>query len=230
MQKRITVVIPALNAEKTIGNIVKQCLSYCDEVIVVDDGSRDKTTAIAKKSGAKVFNLINNHGAGFATRFGMEAIWESEAVVTLDSDGQHDPSEIPMLCQPIFDGKADFVIGSRFIWLLGDIEKYWMPKYRRLGIGVITLAYNFGHKPITDAQCCFRAFRGSMLQVILPETHRFGFSTEMLVRARKEKLRIIEVPINCKYRGLKEDSTMNPIKQGVSVLFDTVMWRLRLLN
>jgi glycosyltransferase involved in cell wall biosynthesis len=230
MQKRITAVIPAYNAEKTIGDIVKQCLLYCDEVIVVDDGSKDKTTIISKQSGAKVFNLSQNHGAGFATRFGMEAVWESEVVVTLDSDGQHDPKEIFTVCEPILNNKADLVIGSRFIGLLGDIEEYWMPKYRRLGIGVITLAYNFGHKPITDAQCCFRAFRVKGLPKIIPQSNRFGFSTEMLIRARKEGLRIKEVPITCKYRGLGQDSTMNPIKQGVSVLLDTIMWRLRLMN
>ena len=228
--KRTTAVIPAYNAEFTIGEIVKKTLPYVDEVIVVDDGSRDRTSEIARSLGAKVYTLVRNHGTGYATTFGLESVWDSEVVVTLDSDGQHDPSEIPKLCKPILDREADVVIGSRFIGLLGDIEKYWMPKYRRLGIDVITLAYNFGHKPITDAQCCFRAFRVSELWKSLPLTHRFGFSTEMLIRARKHRLRIVEVPISCKYRGLKEDSTMNPIKHGISVLLDTIMWRVELLN
>jgi glycosyltransferase involved in cell wall biosynthesis len=224
--KRIMAVIPAYNAEKTIGNIVKQCLSYCDEVFVVDDGSKDWTTHFAKESGAKVYRLNVNHGAGFATAFGLNGVWDCEAVVTLDSDGQHDPADIPILCKPIFDGEADLVIGSRFL----EESKTNMRPYRKLGIGIITEAYNWGHIPITDAQCCFRAFRGKGLPKIIPQSNRFGFSTEMLIRARKEGLRIKEVPIHCQYRGLKEDSTMNPVKQGVSVLFDTIMWRLRLLN
>ena len=224
--KRITAVIPAYNAEKTIGDVVKQCLSYCDEVFVVDDGSKDKTTLVALEAKAKVFQLSQNHGAGFATAFGLNGVWNSEVVVTVDSDGQHDPKEILSVCAPILNDKADLVIGSRF--LEGSVAS--MLPYRKLGINIITDVYNWGHLPITDAQCCFRAFRGSMLRRIIPQSHRFGFSTEMLIRARKNKLRIMEVPISCKYRNLKQDSSMNPVIHGVSVLLDTIMWRVKLLN
>jgi glycosyltransferase involved in cell wall biosynthesis len=224
--KSITAVIPAYNAEKTIGDVVKQCLRYCDEVFVVDDGSKDKTTLVALEAKAKVFQLSQNHGAGFATAFGLNGVWNSEVVVTIDSDGQHDPKEILSVCGPILNDKADLVIGSRFL----EESKVNIRFYRRLGVEIITEAYNWGHVPITDAQCCFRAFRGSKLQRILPQCHRFGFSTEMLIRARKNKLRILEVPISCRYRNLEEDSSMNPVLHGVSVLLDTIMWRLRLLN
>lgn len=226
MQKKITAVIPSYNAEKTIGDIVKQCFKHCDKVFVVDDGSKDKTTQAAQDNGAKVFRLVENHGAGFATAFGLCGVWDSEVVVTLDSDGQHDPNDIPKLCKPILDKESDFVIGSRF---LAD-SKTNMLTYRKLGITIITEVYNWCHVPITDAQCCFRAFRVRLLDKVLPLSHGFGFSTEMLIRARKNRLRIMEVPIECKYRGLEQDSTMNPIKQGVSVLLDTILWRLRLMN
>ena len=224
--KRITAVIPAYNAEETIGEVVKKCLLHCDKVFVVDDGSRDNTAQVAQDSGAKVYKLIQNHGTGFATAFGLNGVWDSEVVVTIDSDGQHDPSEMLTVCVPILNDKADLVIGSRFL----EGSETNIRSYRKLGIDIITEFYNWGHVPITDAQCCFRAFKGDRLQKILPQTHRFGFSTEMLIRARKEKMRIMEVPITCYYRGLEHDSSMNPIKHGVSVLVDTILWRVRLMN
>jgi glycosyltransferase involved in cell wall biosynthesis len=224
--KRITAVIPAYNAEKTIGEIVIRSMPFCNEVIVVDDGSKDKTAHVARLAGARVFKLAKNYGNGFATTFGLNAVWHTKVIVTLDADGQHDPLEIPRVCEPIIIDEADLVIGSRF---LGK-EKLLIPKYRRFGIGVITEFYNWGHVPITDAQCCFRAFRVSRIGEIVPMEHRFGFSTEMLILARKNKWRILEVPVSCKYRNLKEDSSMNPVRHGVSVLMDTIMWRVRLLN
>jgi glycosyltransferase involved in cell wall biosynthesis len=224
--KRITAVIPAYNAEKTIAEIVIKSMPFCNEVIVVDDGSKDKTAHVAKLAGARVFKLAKNYGNGFATAFGLNAVWHTKVIVTLDADGQHDPLEIPRVCQPIIMDDADLVIGSRF---MAGSETNIRP-YRRFGIGVITEFYNFGHVPITDAQCCFRAFRASRMGEIMPMENRFGFSTEMLILARRGKWRILEVPVSCKYRNLKEDSSINPIRHGVSVLLDTIMWRLRLLN
>lgn len=224
--KRITAVIPAYNSAHTIGETVIKSLPFCNEVIVVDDGSKDKTAHVAKLAGARVFRLAKNYGAGFATAFGLNAVWHTKVIVTLDSDGQHDPLEIPKVCHQILTDEADLAIGSRFL----DMGKLLMPKYRRFGVGVITDAYNWGHIPITDAQCCFRAFRAHDIGQIMPTEHGFGFSTEMLIRARKNEWRILEVPISCKYRSLKEDSSMNPVLHGVGVLLDTILWRMRLAN
>jgi glycosyltransferase involved in cell wall biosynthesis len=216
-------VIPAFNEEETIYNVVKSALNYVDHTIVVDDNSFDCTKFEAMEAGAEVYKLTENRGAGYATRKGLELAGNADIIITLDGDGQHNPEEIPLLIDAINDG-YDFVIGSRFLL------KNKIPSYRKLGINIITLAYNLGHKPITDAQCCFRAFNGKKLVFILPVEKSFGFSVEMLVKARLYKLKIKEVPVSCKYRGLEHDSSLNPIIHGVSVLIKTLNWRWRLLN
>jgi glycosyltransferase involved in cell wall biosynthesis len=221
---KVVAVIPAYNAEKTIGDVVKSALAYCD-VIVVDDGSQDRTFTQSYIKGVTVYHLYRNYGAGYATKYGLDRSLSYDVAVTLDADGQHNPHEISQLVKPIIDGEADVVVGSRFMQGKTDC-----PFYRKLGILIITWVYNLGHRPITDAQSCFRAFRVSELSKILSKENRFGFSTEMLIRARKYKLAMVEVPISCVYRELSKDSIMNPIKQGVSVLIKTILWRLRLWN
>jgi GT2 family glycosyltransferase len=142
----------------------------------------------------------------------------------LDGDGQHNPDEVPNVVEPILQDRADIVIGSRFL-----NKDYTIRKYRKLGIDAITWALNTGAKTkLTDGQCCFRAFSRDALKKILPvEEDGFGFSVEMIVKARRLGLRIIEVPVSCIYHeDSRDDSTINPIWHGVSVLASTIKWRL----
>lgn len=105
-------VIPAYFEEKTIGEIIQRCLPYADEVLVVNDGSTDETSVNAGKAGARIIDLPENRGVLGATQVGLlEAT--SDIIVTLDADGQHDPSEIPRVIEPILEGKAELVMGTR---------------------------------------------------------------------------------------------------------------------
>jgi len=109
---RLTVVIPAFNEERTIGEIVRRVKRYTDDVLVIDDGSWDKTRENALKSGARVISHGENRGYIAALRTGFKHA-EGDIIVVMDADGQHDPGDIPSLVKPILDDEADLVIGAR---------------------------------------------------------------------------------------------------------------------
>lgn len=223
----IVVVIPAYNTSKTIGNLVNTAIKYVDKVIVVNNNSIDNTANIAFKHGAIVLNEINQ-GQGAATRRGWEMVDKTkyDTIVTFDADGQHNPSEIPALLKPIIEDKADIVIGSRFM------NSYKAPKYRKVGINIINYIYNiFNSKKLIDTQSCFRVYNRKALNSLIIEEDGFGFSTELLIKARKLGLRIIEVPVSCiYYNDLYNNSTLNPIKHGLIVAWKTLWWRIKLWN
>ena len=110
---KIVAVIPCFNTEQTIGEVVVNAQKYVDEVIVVDDGSSDNTTEAARNSGAIIIKHDKNRGKG-AVMKNAAKIADCDILVFIDGDGQHDAEEIPKLLKPIIEGKADFVIGSRF--------------------------------------------------------------------------------------------------------------------
>jgi glycosyltransferase involved in cell wall biosynthesis len=148
--------IPAFNEEKTIAKVILQTQKYVDKVIVCDDGSTDMTAEIAEKLGAVVVRHSRNlgYGAALNTLFREAVKLNPSCIVTIDADGQHNPSDIPKLVEPIVRGEADIVIGSRFL-----SSKDNTPKYRRLGIKVITgIARKISYPQITDAQSGFRAY------------------------------------------------------------------------
>ena len=226
-KNKIVAVIPAYNEENTIADIIKHASQYVNcGVIVVDDGSTDQTAWVAEKSGAEAVKLWRNNGAGATTKIGLELAKARnvDVAVTLDGDEQHDPLEIPDVVAPILDDSADLVIGSRFM------GNYKIPAYRRLGIWVITELYNLGSKHrIRDAQSCFRAYSQKVLESIEITEDGFAFSVEVLIKARKRGFRITEVPITCFYHeNYSDNSTLNPIRHGLSVALATIKWRLKL--
>jgi glycosyltransferase involved in cell wall biosynthesis len=217
----VIAVIPCLNEELFIAGIVSGALAHVDGVMVIDDGSTDATVSAAQKAGAEVIQHGSRLGAGAATRTGFEAALKSgaEIVVTLDGDGQHNPLEIPQLIQPVIDQGARLVIGSRFLCAAE------VPRYRKLGIDLITWMYNTGHEEkITDAQSGFRAYSREALKVIHLTDRGFGFSIQSLVQVRKHGLKIVEVPVSCIYHGT--GSSEDPITHGTAVLLSVLRTRL----
>nr|MBC8518646.1 glycosyltransferase family 2 protein [Euryarchaeota archaeon] len=137
----VIVGMPLYNEEETVGSVVLQSLSYADDVLCVDDGSSDSSARIAHNVGATVKHHRANKGYGAALKsiFQYALEHDAHALVILDSDGQHDPNDIPVLLEPILSGQSDFVIGSRFIEGGSGAD---MPSYRKLGVKVITAASN----------------------------------------------------------------------------------------
>ena len=216
-------VIPCRNEAYTIYDVVKEASLYVDDVIVADDNSVDDTMGRAKSAGATIVHNSGSHrGAGANTKRGIEAI-NADIVVTLDGDGQHLASEIPNVLAPILNGSADLVIGSRFM------QEHETPRYRKLGNNIITWLYNFGgQQKVLDSQSCFRAYSKELLNEVNIEEQGFGFSTEVLVKARAIGFRIVEVPVSCIYHeNYEQNSSLNPIKHGLSVAWTTIKWRMK---
>jgi glycosyltransferase involved in cell wall biosynthesis len=218
----VVVGIPAYNEEKTIGRVVLKSMEHAERVIVCDDGSTDLTSAIASGLGSEVVRHQRNLGYGAAIRTLFERACElgADVLVTLDGDGQHDPSEVAEVIKPIVDGVADVVIGSRFV---KGYRTSAMPWYRRAGIRVITkLANNGAENDVRDAQSGFRAYNRKALESLVLLENGMGVSAEILIDARRQGLRVCEVSASCSYDNGTKTSTHNPVKQGVDVLASMV--------
>jgi len=217
-KKRVIACIPAYNEEKTIAKIVLLAQKFVDKVVVVDDGSEDLTSEIAKRLGAFVVrhDIRKGYGAAIQTCFKTAKELNADIMVTLDADGQHDPEEIPKLIKPILNNEADIVIGSRFMDIKSINE---IPFYRRLGIKTITFLTRkaTGNQKISDAQSGFRAYSRKALEELEVEETGMSVSTEILIKATEKKLRIVEVPIFCRYKGIKS-STHHPLRHGFNVI------------
>jgi glycosyltransferase involved in cell wall biosynthesis len=219
----VVVGIPAYNEESSIARVVLNAQKFADAVVVCDDGSVDLTAKIAERLGADVVRHERNMGYGAALKSMFERARELEAdvLVTLDGDGQHDPSEVPNVLKPIADGVADVVIGSRFMGKQGSVE---MPMYRRVGAKLITKMVNGSAKNgVSDAQSGFRAYSRRALERLRIVESGMGASVEILLEASKQDLKIYEVPSSCRYdNGRVETSTNNPVAHGVGVMMSIV--------
>ena len=211
----VVAIIPAYNEEKALADVIGKTLENVDEVIVVDDGSSDKTSEVAIEAGARVIKHSVNLGKGEALKSGFKAIGDDSIIITIDGDGQHNPSEIPDLVRPIIEDGADLVNGSRY--MNGPEEN--TPAYRRVGQKVLDIATNIsaGTK-VTDSQSGFRAFSPQSKNVFRFKDTGFGIESEMLVDAAEAGLKIVEVPITVRYD--LDGSTKDPITHGVGVLFN----------
>ena len=215
----ITIGIPAYNEEKNISEIIKNLQKITNKIIVCDDGSSDSTATIAKEMGALVIKHETNLGYGAAIRsiFLKAREEKSEFLITLDSDGQHRIEDISTVLDPLKTGKADIVIGSRFL----NNDGKNVPSYRKAGIKILTkLANTSLEKNITDSQSGFRGYGKNVIENITPSESGMGVSNEILIKASKKGLKIVEVPIIILYDG--DTSTHNPISHGSSVLISTL--------
>lgn len=210
---KIIAAIPCFNEEKFIGSVVLKAKRYVDRVIVIDDGSTDATAEVATEAGAKVYRNKQNQGYGAAIRSAIAKgqNLRADILVIIDGDGQHDPKDIPELVRPIIDGKADVVVGSRF---LGKGEK--PPLYRRLGQRVLTVATNVGSgQRISDSQSGFRAYSLKTLKELNLAESGMSVSSEIQFAVSRSGLRVAEVPIAISY---SEKAKRNPVGHGVGVL------------
>jgi glycosyltransferase involved in cell wall biosynthesis len=206
---RITVaaVIPAYLEEKHVGDVVRRTLLQLANVVVVDDGSSDRTAEEAKNAGADVIVHEQNRGKGESIKSGFRYWLDHGAtyVIILDADGQHLPDEIPRFLSAAASGIGELLIGTR----MNDVRE--MPLVRRLVNGYMSRKISRAcGQDIPDTQCGFRMVHRSIIPILLGGTERFDYETEMLIQASRAGCRIASVPISTVYSD--EVSSIHPVR------------------
>ena len=216
---KIVVGIPAFNEEENIGKIIAKLKKITNEIIICNDNSTDSTKEIAEQMGVIVVNHERNlgYGAAIKTIFLKAREVGADILVTMDGDGQHRIEDLKTITKPILEKQSDIVIGSRFL----ENEEKNIPKYRKIGIKAITKLANISlENPITDSQSGFRSYSKKAIEEITPSENGMGISNEILIKASKLRMKILEVPIEVLYDG--DTSTHNPVSHGVSVILSTL--------
>ncbi|MBE3040915.1 MAG: glycosyltransferase family 2 protein [Chloroflexi bacterium] len=192
-RQSVSVVIPAKNEEPTIGSVIKACGKYADEILVVDGHSKDATCEIARQLGARV---IQDHGLGKgdALRTAANEV-RGSICVFIDADGSHDPEDIPKLLQPILDGQADHVSGSRLLGGSSELHGTFNECFRLMGSSFITawINWRFG-VCLSESQNGFRAIRTDVLRDLDLRENITTIEQEMIMKTLKRGYRMAEVP------------------------------------
>ena len=217
MKKKIFAIIPAYNEEKRINKVIKETKKYVDKVIVVDDGSKDKTKDMAKQGKAVVLRHLVNLGKGAALKTGCDYAVKNKAdiVIAIDADAQHDPNEIPKFLKSI--KKYDVVLAYR------KLNKN-MPLALKFGNWLINKTTNFlyGIK-IRESQCGYRAFTAKAYRKLRWKESDNSRESEMIAKIGKYKLSYTEVPIETIYSDKYKGTT---ILDGVKIVFNLLVWKL----
>ena len=220
---KVIAVIPAYNEEQVIGGVVEKARRFVHEVVVVDDGSGDKTGASAGAAGARVYTHVVNRGLGATLATGIAAALSrgADVVVTLDADGQHDPAEIPRFVEAIQARDVDAVIGSR---LLG--RKDSMPLHRRLynWVGNLVTYLLFGLW-VTDSQSGYRAFSRHGAEQLELRCNRMEVSSEFIKEIHDKRIPFCEIPCSVTYTEYSMAKGQN-LFVGISTAFKLVLRRL----
>lgn len=224
--KKLSIIIPCFNEENHIVAIVDKVLQSPienKEIIIVDDCSTDRTRSVLRDEIApRVSRIIyqeENGGKGAALRTGFQAA-TGDVVIIQDADLEYDPMEYPRVVNPIFEGKARVVYGSRF--LNQKRKGYFANRWANY---VLTVFSNFfTHQKLTDMETCYKAFQREIIQSIDIHENRFGFEPEITAKISKKRIRIHEVPISYYPRTNKEGKKIG-FKDGLRALY--VIWKYR---
>jgi len=220
---KLVVVIPAYNEEKAISQVIEEVKKYTENIIVVDDGSTDKTNWLAKKQRVIVYRHLVNRGLGGALATGIEAALNHKAdiILTFDADGQHPAEDIPKLIKPIIKSEADVVIGSRFF------KKNKIPFNRKIAnfIGNIITFILFGIW-VSDSQSGLRCFNKKAAKTLKIETSSMEVSSEIIKEIKKHHLRLKEIPIKAIYTTYSLSKGQNFIL-GIKTLIKLIFLKFR---
>ncbi len=217
---KISVVIPVYNEIDTIEEILARVdkVAIKKEIIVIDDLSIDGTRErlkkiVADKENVKVIYHSRNRGKGAALRTGFESV-TGDIIIIQDADLEYDPNEYPKLLEPISDGRADVVYGSRFIGGPHRVLFFW----HYVGNKLLTLISNaLTNLNLTDMETCYKVFKSQILKDINLKSNRFGFEPEFTAKVAKKRLRIYEVPISYSGRTYSEGKKIT-WKDGIVAL------------
>ena len=229
-EPQLSVIVPVFNEEKTILNVLEaleKALPKDHEIIVVDDGSADNTTAIVEKYAGKnksvrLIRHLQNRGktaalvTGFAASIG-------QIVIVQDADLEYDPAEIPDVIAPILSNRADVVYGSRFLTRRASrvlYYRHYLANRFLTGLSNLLTDLNF-----TDVETCYKAFRGEIIRNMIITSQRFGFEVEVTAKIAKLGCRTYEVPISYYGRTYQEGKKIG-FKDGVQALWYILKYNL----
>jgi len=224
---KLSVVIPAYNEARWIREIVRrvQAVPIPKEIVIVDDCSTDGTGDILRELESDAVRVIHqqvNQGKGAALREGFRHC-TGDIVIVQDADLEVNPAEYPRLLQPILDGRADVVYGSRFLGESHGVmlyRHYWANKLLTALTNLVT------NLKLTDMETCYKVFRREVIQGLHLRSNRFGFEPEVTVKiARARKWRIYEVPITSSSRTYEEGKKIG-WKDGVNAIYCLIRYRL----
>ena len=217
---KLSVVIPVYNEKKTLSELIcrVEAVKLEKEIIIVDDASTDGTRDLLKKyEGQERFKVIyqsKNAGKGSALRAGFDKA-EGEIIIVQDGDLEYDPKEYPLLIEPILDGRADVVYGSRFLGGTHRVFFFW----HYVGNKVLTTLSNMcTNLCLTDMETGYKVFRRTVLDSFILKCNRFGFEPEFTSKVARHAFRVYEVPISYSGRGYEEGKKIN-WKDGVAALW-----------
>lgn len=214
----VYVIIPACNEAKNIGDVIKKVRKHTNNIIVVDDGSKDKTYEIARKNKAVVLRHVVNMGKGAALKTGCDYALKQGAkkIIVLDADGQHDPKEIPVFLKNL--NRNEIVFGGR------KLNKK-MPFVLKFGNLVLhQIAKSLYNIDIKDTQCGYRAFTANAYKKIRWKATDYSMESEMIANVSKNKLKYKEIPIETIYSDKYKGTT---ILDGMKIAFNMFLWKFR---
>jgi glycosyltransferase involved in cell wall biosynthesis len=223
---KLSVVIPVYNEAGTIEQIISrvQAVPLEKEIVIVDDastdGTREQLRKISQAENVKVIFHDRNRGKGAALRTGFSHV-SGDVVVVQDADLEYDPREYPKLLEPIIDGRADVVYGSRFLGGPHRVLFFW----HYLGNKFLTLISNaLTNLNLTDMETCYKVFRKQVLEHFKLRSNRFGFEPEFTAKVAKNEFRIYEVPISYSGRNYAEGKKIT-WKDGLKAIFVIIWFR-----
>ena len=224
--EKVAIVIPALNEEAAIHQLLAELpQNFAQWVIVVDNGSTDATAIVAQKSGAIVTTEpIRGYGRACLNGFKTACSLGAEIVIFMDGDGSDDPADLQMMLKPINEGKADFVIGSR----VSDLaERRAVPAQARLGNWLVSRMIRLLYGVRLHDIGSFRVVRCSLLETIDMREMTYGWPVEMLVKAARAHYRILELPIHYRHRSHGRSKVAGTISGSIKAAYYMLSTTLR---